>query len=154
MLSTGGVLDHYTLSRTSTYEQKKIMKNETKTQRAGSVQICQNCKKDFYFKKEEIVLFDKLKVSAPNFCHECRLKKKLTWRNERTLYKRNCTLCYKTVISVFSTDKPFPVYCYSCYHGTGWNPLFFGQDVDFSRSFLEQWRELQLKMPRLYALVF
>ncbi len=95
-----------------------------------------------------------MKVDVPGFCHDCRLQRKLTWRNERTLYKRVCDLCNKNVISVFSVDKPFPVYCHGCYHGTDWNPLSFGQDVDFSRTFLEQFHELQKKVPRQYALVF
>ena len=122
------------------------MQNETRQ--------CQNCKKDFTIGPDDMIFLNKFKITAPNFCHECRLQRKLTWRNERTLYKRNCTLCDTTIISVFSTDKPFPVYCYSCYHGTGWNPFSYGQDVDFSRPFLEQFRELQRRVPRQYALVF
>jgi hypothetical protein len=116
--------------------------------------ICQNCKREFSFKNEEQKFFDKFKVSAPDFCHECRLQRKLTWRNERTLYKRNCGLCNKVVISVFSSEKPFPVYCYNCYRGTLWDPLSYGQEIDFSRPFLDQFFELQQKVPRQYALVF
>jgi len=116
--------------------------------------ICQNCKKEFNFEQKDKIFFDKFNVPPPGFCHKCRLQRKLTWRNERTLYKRNCAMCNKIIISVFSTDKPFPVYCYACYHGTSWDPLSYGQEVDFSRSFLEQFRELQQKVPRQYALVF
>ena len=116
--------------------------------------ICQNCKKEFSFNTEELNFFEKMKVPSPGFCHECRLQRKLTWRNERSLYKRNCGLCNKIVISVFSSDKPYPVYCYSCYRGTGWDPLSYGQEVDFSRPFLDQFFELQQKVPRQYALVF
>ena len=32
--------------------------------------------------------------------------------------------------------------------------MSYGMDVDFSKPFLAQWRELQLKVPRLYAFVF
>ena len=119
----------------------------------SEIKICQNCKKELIFKSEDEIFFSKFKILYPGFCHTCRLQRKLTWRNERTLYKRNCGLCNKVVISVFSSDKPFPVYCYSCYRGTGWDPLSYGQDVDFLKPFLEQFRELQQKVPRQYALV-
>ena len=118
------------------------------------IKNCQNCKKDFTVESEDFKFFEKMKVPPPGFCHVCRLQRKLTWRNERSLYKRNCGLCNKVVISVFSSDKPFPVYCYSCYRGTGWDPLSCGKEVDFSRPFLDQFFELQQKVPRQYALVF
>ena len=121
------------------------MKSETK--------VCQNCKKEFSFNTEELNFFEKMKVPSPGFCHPCRLQRKLTWRNERTLYRRNCAMCNKVLISVFSVYKPYPIYCYQCYHSTSWNPLSYGIDVDFSRTFLEQFRELQKKVPRRYALV-
>ena len=118
------------------------------------IKNCQSCKKEFGFNTEELNFFDKMKVPTPGFCHSCRLQRKLTWRNERTLYKRNCSMCNKVIISVFSIDKPYPIYCYACYHGTSWDPLSFGLDIDFSRPFLEQFHELQQKVPRQYALVF
>ena len=122
------------------------MQSETKN--------CQNCKKDFTIEPDDFSFYEKMKVEIPNFCHDCRLQRKLTWRNERTLYKRDCNLCGKSVISVFSSDKIFPVYCHSCYHGTGWDPLSFGQEINFNTSFLEQFKNLQAKVPRQYALVF
>ena len=116
--------------------------------------ICQNCKKDFIIEPDDFKFYEKLKVPAPGFCHECRLQRKLVWRNERSLYKRNCALCNKVVISVFSSDKPFPIYCHDCYRSDAWDPFSYGQDIDFSRPFLDQFGELQKKVPRQYALVF
>ncbi len=118
------------------------------------IKICQNCKKEFSFNNEEEKFFEKMKVPAPGFCHPCRLQRKLTWRNERTLYRRNCDMCNKVVISVFSSDKPYPVYCYSCYRGNNWDPLSYGLEIDSSKYFLDQFFELQQKVPRQYALVF
>lgn len=115
---------------------------------------CQNCKKDFIIEPEDFLFYERLNVNIPNFCHKCRLQRKLTWRNERTLYKRECSLCKKILISVFPPEKSFPVYCHSCYHGTNWNPLSYGLDLDLSKSFLGQFYELQKKVPRQYALVF
>ena len=118
------------------------------------IKQCQNCKKEFSFDTEELDYFEKMKVPSPGYCHECRLQRKLTWRNERCLYKRNCGLCNKIVISVFSSDKPYPVYCYSCYRGTEWDPLSYGLEIDSAKHFLDQFFKLQQKVPRQYALVF
>ncbi len=78
----------------------------------------------------------------------------MVWRNERTLYKNNCALCGKGIITLYSKDKPYKIYCHNCYRGDKWDPLTYGQDMDFSRPFLEQFKELQCKVPRLYAFVF
>ena len=115
---------------------------------------CQNCKQNFVIEPEDFNFYEKIKVPPPTFCHECRLQRKLTWRNERSLYRRNCGLCDKSVISVFSKDKPFPIYCHDCYRGNNWDPLSYRQEIDFLRPFLDQFFEIQQKVPRQYALVF
>jgi len=63
-------------------------------------------------------------------------------------------MCKKNLISVFPNEKIFPVYCYNCYHGTKWDPLSYGLELDLSKPFLEQFHSLQNVVPRQYALVF
>lgn len=116
--------------------------------------ICQNCKKEFEITNKDLEFYQKIKVPPPSFCPECRRIRRMIWRNERTLYKNNCGLCGKEIITLYSKDKPFKVYCYDCYHGDKWDPMGYGKEIDFSRPFLEQFRELQLTVPRLYAFVF
>ena len=116
--------------------------------------ICQNCKTDFTIEPEDFVFYEKIKVPAPTWCPECRMKRRFVWRNERTLYKNKCGLCKRSIISIYSTDKPYTVYCSECFHGDKWDALSFGQNVDFSKPFLQQFKELQLKVPRIYAFVF
>ncbi len=130
------------------------MSKETKTHSANSVQACQNCKNDFTIEPEDFDFYEKINVPAPTFCPECRLKGRLIWRNEKTLYYRKCDLCDKKIISIYSSDKPFLVYCKECFHGDNWDPLSFGLEIDDSRPFLEQFRELQLKVPRISSFVF
>ena len=116
--------------------------------------VCQNCKNEFHIEPEDFEFYAKIKVPPPTFCPDCRLQRRMAWRNERSLYKRTCDLCKGSVVSIYSPDKPHIVYCDNCFHGDGWDPLSYGVDVDFSRPFLDQYRELQLKVPRLYAFVF
>jgi len=50
---------------------------------------------------------------------------------------------------MYSSDKPYPVYCPDCWFSDKWDQFAFSQEIDFNRSFFEQYRELQNKVPRL-----
>ncbi len=109
---------------------------------------CKNCKKDFTIEASDFDFYEKIKVPSPTFCSKCRLQRRLAVRNERNLYHHACHLCKKPIISIYSKDKPFQVYCQSCWWGDEWDPMFFGQEYDFSKPFLEQFYSLLRKVPR------
>ncbi len=117
-------------------------------------QNCKTCEKEIEIRNEDIVFYEQMKVDISNFCPECRLKQRLIWRNEMTLYRRECDLCKKQIISIYSSDKPYTVYCRECFHSDNWDPISFGFQLDLSRPFLEQFRELQLRVPRISSFVF
>ena len=77
----------------------------------------------------------------------------MSWRNERFLYRNTCGLCNKPIISIYSSQSPYIVYCHTCFRNDKWDPLSYGIEYDFKRPFFEQFKELQLKVPRLYAMV-
>ncbi len=110
---------------------------------------CQNCKKDFTVESDDFAFYEKMKVPAPTFCPECRAQRRFVWRNERTLYKRKCDLCAKNIIGLYPEKTPFPVYCYECWYGDGWDPLSFGIDYTASVPFFTQLKTLMQKVPRL-----
>ncbi|MFA6273701.1 MAG: hypothetical protein WC662_00895 [Candidatus Paceibacterota bacterium] len=114
----------------------------------SEIKKCQNCKKEFVIDSEDFKFYEKIKVPAPTFCPNCRLARKLAWRNERTLYKRICDLCKKNIISMHKPDAVFPVYCHECWWGDEWNSSDYGLDYDFKKSFFEQFKELQKTVPR------
>lgn len=109
---------------------------------------CQNCKKDFTIEPDDFLFYEKIKVPPPTFCPECRLARKLLWRNERTLFKRVCDLCGKSIISMHKPNSVFPVYCHDCWWGDNWNPLDYSLEYNFDKSFFEQFNELQKRVPR------
>src|SRR3989344_3499599 len=117
------------------------MKSETRK--------CQNCKNEFIIEPDDFGFYEKIKVPPPTFCPECRLQRRLMWRNERTFYQRQCDLCKKNIISSFTREQPFPVYCQKCWWGDDWDPYSFGIDFDFSKSFFEQFQKLKKKVPIL-----
>ncbi len=116
------------------------MTSQTKT--------CQNCTSSFTIEPDDFGFYEKINVPPPTFCPECRLIRRLAVRNERNFYKRTCELCKKPVISMYSEDKPFPVYCQACWREDGWDPMKYGREYDFTVSFFEQFRKLQDCVPR------
>jgi hypothetical protein len=116
------------------------MKTETKN--------CQNCKTDFTIEPEDFQFYEKIKVPPPTFCPECRLIRRLTFRNERSLYKRKCDLCDKASIMMYPENVPFPVYCYECWWSDKWDPHEYGREYDFSKPFFVQFQELLHVVPR------
>ena len=109
---------------------------------------CQNCKKDFVIEPEDFKFYEKMKVPAPTFCPECRLQRRLSFRNERVLYKRACDLCGKDVISIYHPESKNVMYCHNCWWSDKWDPSAYGQDYDFSKSFFEQYHKLSKRVPR------
>ncbi len=110
---------------------------------------CQNCKKDFTIEPEDFNFYEKIKVPAPTFCPECRAERRFIWRNERTLYKRKCDLCKKNIIGLYPPKTLFPVYCYECWYGDGWDSADYGMDYNPKIPFFSQFKNLMNKVPRL-----
>jgi len=115
----------------------------------NQTQKCQNCKNDFIIEADDFAFYEKMKVPAPTWCPECRLTKRLQWRNERSLFKRKCNLCGQDKILMYPKDSPYTVYCYSCWWSDKWDGQFYERDYNFSKPFFEQFKELFVKVPRM-----
>lgn len=114
---------------------------------------CQQCSKNFRITADDQKFYERIQVPQPKLCPDCRYQRRVVWRNERSLYPRSCDLCQKQLISLYHPQSPYTVYCYECWYSEKWNPLDYGQEIEFNRPFFEQFKELQLKVPRLYALM-
>ncbi len=125
------------------------MNEETHSTSSGQARQCQNCKKEFVIEPDDFSFYEKIKVPPPTWCPECRLQRRLLFRNERTFYKRKCDLCKRDIIAVYPADTPFPVYCIKCWWSDNWDPGSYGRDFDFSRPFFEQFKELLNVVPAL-----
>jgi hypothetical protein len=110
---------------------------------------CKNCDKNIEIRNEDLEFYKKFDVPAPVLCSDCRLQHRLCFRNERTLYKRTSSLSGQSIISIYHDKSPYLVYSgeewWSDKHDAGQ----FAMDFDFNRTFFEQFKELQLKVPRI-----
>ncbi|MBI2411268.1 MAG: hypothetical protein HYV32_05245 [Candidatus Kerfeldbacteria bacterium] len=110
---------------------------------------CQNCAQEFTVEPEDFVFYEKIQVPAPTWCADCRNRRRFAWRNERVLYSRTCDLCNKQIISTYSADSPYTIYCPTCWWSDKWDAATFARAIDFSRPFFEQFQELLLAVPRI-----
>jgi hypothetical protein len=117
------------------------MQNETKK--------CQNCKKDFTIEPDDFGFYEKIHVPPPTFCPQCRLIRRMIGTNETTLYKRKCDFTGEDIFSMYDQDVSFPVYDIDVWNSDKWDAYEYGVDYDPSRPFLEQFLELQNKVPRM-----
>lgn len=108
---------------------------------------CQNCKKNFTIEPEDFGFYEKIKVPLPTFCPECRLIRRLSFRNEKSLYRNECKKCRQSIVSVFSKDSDMLVYCRFCWWGDGWNGLEYGVYFNENKNFFSQLNNLLHKTP-------
>ncbi|MDO8571887.1 MAG: hypothetical protein Q7R79_04375 [bacterium] len=113
---------------------------------------CINCQENFTITPDDLTFYEKMQVPEPRYCPPCRMQRRLVHRNERTLYRRACDLCKKEGVSIYPVNAPFPVYCGSCWWSDQWDPKSFGMAYDPNKSFFEQYKELQNKVPRIALL--
>ncbi len=113
------------------------------------IKNCINCKTEFAIEPEDFNFYEKIKVPPPTWCPECRRMRRFVQTNEVVLYKRTCDLTQKSIFSMYPEATPFPVYETSSWYSDAWDPYDYGMDFDETRPFLEQFFELQNKVPRM-----
>lgn len=120
--------------------------------------ICRNCKNQFEITDDDLAFYDKISpvfvgkkyaIPPPTLCPECRLQRRVAWRNERYLYRRQCGKCMRETISIYAPDSKFPIYCNKCWWGDSWDARDYSRDFDFSRAFFVQLRDLMDEVPQL-----
>jgi len=111
-----------------------MAEKETKT--------CQNCKNQFAIEPEDFEFYARIKVPPPTFCPECRTQRRFSWRNERTFHRVKCASSGKSLVSGFYPDSGFNVYDRKIWWSDCWDPLSFGTEFDFSKSFFDQFNQL------------
>ncbi len=65
--------------------------------------------------KPELDFYIKNNLPLPKYHPDVRYKNRLAIRVPRTINVRNCDKCWKEMLSVYSEDVEFKVYCQECY---------------------------------------
>jgi hypothetical protein len=112
---------------------------------------CQNCGNNFIIEPDDFLFYEKMKVPPPTFCPECRLQRKLAWRNERNLYKRKCDSPGhdEFIISIYPPNSKSLVYDSKYWWSDKWDASIYNKNYDFSKTLFEQWNELFNSVPNI-----
>ncbi len=112
---------------------------------------CRQCSTPFPITDKDMEFYSKVSPSfggkkyflpPPTLCPDCRQQRRLSFRNERKLYKRKCDATGKDIVSIYSPDKPYTVYHQDYWWSDAWDPMSYGREFDFSRGAFEQFGEL------------
>lgn len=106
---------------------------------------CQNCKVRFQIEPEDFAFYQKIKVPPPTWCPECRMIRRMVFRNLRFLYKRKVLGSEKEVFSAFAPELTLQIYDEKAWVDQP-NPMR-EKKYDFSRPFFEQFRDLMGEVP-------
>ena len=120
--------------------------------------VCANgwCKQTFEVTDGDLAFYDeispvfggqKFSIPPPTLCPQCRLQRRMQFRNERHLYKRTSDLSGKPIVSTFAPDSPYKVFDQQEWWSDAWDALDYGQDIDPQKDPLEQLRLLNLAVP-------
>ncbi len=115
------------------------MTPETKT--------CQNCKNQFTIEPEDFAFYEKIRVPPPTFCPECRMIRRMVFRNERNLYRRKDDATGKEIFSMFRPDVQAKIYEKDYWWSDAWDATEYGRAYDFSQSFFEQFKVFMYSVP-------
>ena len=108
---------------------------------------CQNCKTDFQIEPDDFSFYEKMKVPVPTRCPLCRMVRRLSFRNERNLFRRKDAHTGKDSFSGFPVEANINTYENQYWYGDEWDALTYGMEYDFSKSFFEQFYDLLSRVP-------
>lgn len=94
---------------------KDLSKKSSNYKNSELYRKCDICSKEFELVKQELDFYKKKNIDFPIYCPNCRANQRINLRNERIMYKRKCDSCKKSLISTYSYDSKYIVFCLPCY---------------------------------------
>jgi hypothetical protein len=112
---------------------------------------CQKCKNDFTIEPDDFSFYEKIQVPPPTWCPECRVVRRLVWRNEHSLFRRKNSTPGSSGdhISIYHPSAQVQSYDKDFWWSDKWDPCGYGRDYDFSKPFFQQFKELLERVPHV-----
>ncbi len=119
---------------------------------------CQKCQVSFDVTDKDLEFYDRISavfewkkysIPSPTLCPDCRQQRRLSFRNERNLYKGSCDATGWDIVSIYNKNTPHKVYDQKTWWWDDWDAMEYGKDYDFGTSFFEQYRELFRAVPHV-----
>jgi hypothetical protein len=109
---------------------------------------CQNCKKKFVIEPEDFDFYDKIKVPPPTFCPECRMQRRMAFRNQNKLFKVKDAFTGEEIFSLVPPESGINVVTQEEWFSDSWDAMEHGMDIDFTKPFLSQLFDLHKQIPQ------
>ena len=122
---------------------------------------CAKCSAEFEVTEGELTFLKKIapafggniiEIPEPIDCPSCREQCRMAHRNERSFYQSTCAKTGNQIISMYNPDEPYLVYDQEEWWSDAFDPLEYGRPFDFSKTFFEQFKELELAVPKIALL--
>ena len=119
---------------------------------------CETCTQAFEITAKELSLYERisprygnniLHIPPPKHCPGCREQQRMSWRNERNIFIRQCSKSGKKLFSAYTPETEFPVIDNALWWQPENDAKDFAQPIDFSRSISEQMSDLRRVVPRM-----
>ncbi|MBP7804952.1 MAG: hypothetical protein KA052_01865 [Candidatus Pacebacteria bacterium] len=109
---------------------------------------CEYCQTEFSITPGELTLYEKVELELPTTCIPCRFAQHFAFWPFGKFRKGTSALSGESLITMLPANARYPIYTAKEWWGDSWDAMAYGQDYDPSRSFFEQLKELQEKVPR------
>ncbi len=110
---------------------------------------CQNCKNSFVIEPEDFDFYAKIQVPPPTFCPQCRMQRRMAFRNQNKLFKVKDAFTGVEIFSLVPPESGIKVVTQEEWFSDSWDALEYGQDIDWNKPFLSQLFELHKKIPQM-----
>ncbi len=76
---------------------------------------CEQTGRPYKIVEPEIEYYRRLKIPLPRICPDARHARRLTFRNPRLLWQKNCVGCGTEMLTCYAPARPEKVFCEKCY---------------------------------------
>jgi hypothetical protein len=104
---------------------------------------------NFYDKTSPTFNGQKYSIPTPTLCPEERQKRRLAFRNEKNLYKKSSAISGQNLITLYSPDKPYPVYSQKERRSDTRDAITYGRPFTTQQSFFAQLKPLLDEVPKV-----
>jgi hypothetical protein len=108
------------------------------------------CGQEFILSEKDVEFLKMLRVRAPNLCPACRNKRRLSFANYSSIYKRKCDVPGHddVMISPVAPVMPWVTYDYETYYGDSWDPFSYNTVYNAESPFFSQFLNILSEIPQ------
>jgi hypothetical protein len=110
--------------------------------------VCTSCNEKFEITDRELLMYEKVSLVIPSICVQCRWKHHMAFWPFGKFRTGKSDLSGERLITILPENARYPIYTSKEWWSDAWDPMNYGQDYDATRSFFDQLKELQEKVPR------